>query len=342
MAAGAPTEREKWEAECEFKRQEIELRKLELGRSRFANPVFIAVVAAAIAAAGNAYVAWTNGRSQRELEDRKSEQARIQEMIKTGDPDTAARNLQFLVEAGLVKDIETVKALQAYLKKREPGSGAALPASGGGNGIVGADDTVPLDDTSVAKPLATSAQSVGRVRQYSGNVITTQCTALHIGSGTIIAPSFCVKALGTAGQFKFVVRQNGVERLLPASVVGKPVEDPANPPFGFALLSVPALRDAPALKLTSTAPRLGDPLSIILYRLDEPRVIANAKDCRVVEVKPIAIDHLCDTGQGASGAPLLNASNEVVAIHFMRVPGGKATALRADWIAARINGPAHR
>ena len=145
-SADAPTEREKWQAECNFrerelrrsevetdiKREELKLRRDELGRSRLTNPLFLAVAAAAIAAAGNGYVAYTNGISQRELEDRKSEQARIQEMIKTGDPDTAARNLQFLVDSGLIADPDRVAALKQYLRGRKPGSGAVLPETSGG------------------------------------------------------------------------------------------------------------------------------------------------------------------------------------------------------------------
>lgn len=348
-----PTDRERWESDCRFrerelqrseaeteiKRKEVELRGVELGRSRYANPVFIAVVAAAIAAAGNAYVAFTNGQSQRDLEDRKSEQARIQEMIKTGDPDTAAKNLQFLLDAGLLRDPDTVAALKKYLAARAPGSGAALPPESGAPGIIGADDTVPLESLPTGTPLANVARGVGRVRQYSGNVMRTQCTAVHVGQGAVIVPGFCVSGGGNDARFGFVVKLGAIERTVPAKLRGPPITASGDEVLGFAVLDVPVMLDAPALKLATASPKVGEPLSMILYRNDEPRVISSAADCRVTVVETAAVGHLCDTGTGSSGAPLLNSANEVVGLHLMRSnppDAPYARALRGDWIASRI------
>jgi hypothetical protein len=148
-------EREKWEADIRLREREIaikdreaEAKIVELRRSRWANPLVFAVCAAAIAAGGNAIVALINGIQQRALEERhavaenllqtskadaerkleegKAESARILEVIKTNDPDAAATNLSFLLDAGLIVGADRSKKLRVFLDNREPGKGPAL------------------------------------------------------------------------------------------------------------------------------------------------------------------------------------------------------------------------
>jgi len=146
-------DREKWSAEFALRERELVLKEreqanndaeLELKRqdqasSRWRSPLVVAILAAAIAAAGNAAVTVVNGRLQRDLEGKKrdaeialekskAESSRILEMIKTGDTETAARNLEFLVKTGLVTDPERLAKLTEFLQKRSPGGGPALPA----------------------------------------------------------------------------------------------------------------------------------------------------------------------------------------------------------------------
>lgn len=138
-----PSEREKWEREQALKEQEFSLKERELllktdelglkkkeyALSGWKSPLVVAIMAGAVAAIGNAIVTMTNGRLQRDLEDQKSEQTRILEMIKTGDPDKAAENLRFLLDAGLISNVETSKKLADFLSKRKPGSGPTLPSA---------------------------------------------------------------------------------------------------------------------------------------------------------------------------------------------------------------------
>jgi len=100
-------DREKWQSE-------IEMRERGQARSRWTDPLVVAIFAAAFAALGNAVVAVVNGRLQRELEaskrdaelaleESKAESVRILEMIKTGDTETAAKNLTFLLDTRLIE-----------------------------------------------------------------------------------------------------------------------------------------------------------------------------------------------------------------------------------------------
>jgi hypothetical protein len=117
-------EREKWIADLGLRKEELRLKRIEVERSRWNNPLAIAILAAAVAGVANAGVAWLNGYLQRSVEaqraeqqskleqqkstdtlaldERRSEATRILEVIKIGDPDKAAVNLQFLLDAGLL------------------------------------------------------------------------------------------------------------------------------------------------------------------------------------------------------------------------------------------------
>ena len=112
-----------------IKESELELKRSDQNAARWRNPLVVGVFATAVAAAGNAFISYTNANAQRELEGQKAEQARILEMIKTGEPDKAAENLRFLVDAGLVTDAPLRKRVTDYLTNRKPGSGPSLPAA---------------------------------------------------------------------------------------------------------------------------------------------------------------------------------------------------------------------
>lgn len=147
------SEREKWLADQAFRERETVLKERQLAlqeqearqkqrQAAWSNPLVLAILAAALAATGNAVVAWFNGRAQLQLErakfdgqmaieDAKAEAGRIFEVIKTGDPDKAAQNLDFLVQAGLIVDPERRRSLAAFLARRQPGEGPSTPAPAG-------------------------------------------------------------------------------------------------------------------------------------------------------------------------------------------------------------------
>jgi hypothetical protein len=127
-------EREKWEAEQrrlerEFalREREVSFKEAEARRSRWWNPLAIAIMGASIAAAGSAFVSWQNSKAGLEVETLKAESARIFEVVKTGDPDSAAKNLEFLLSTGLIQNSATAANISAYLSKRKEGEGIALP-----------------------------------------------------------------------------------------------------------------------------------------------------------------------------------------------------------------------
>jgi hypothetical protein len=124
-------EREKWRAETAMRTREVSAKERDITASKWRSPLVVAVFAAAAAAMGNAVVAMVNGSQQVTLENSKAESARILEMTKTGNTEAAANNLKFLLAAGLIAEPDRVERVRAYLDKRAPGAGPALPAASG-------------------------------------------------------------------------------------------------------------------------------------------------------------------------------------------------------------------
>jgi hypothetical protein len=140
------------EREQTNKDAELELRRREQRAATWRSPLTVAIFAAAVAGISNAGVALVNGSLQRDLdrgkreaeinlEKTKSESNRILEMIKTGDSEKAAGNLDFLLSSGLVTDDEIRKKLTTYLAARTPGSGPALPSPT----RVAIDESTPIE-----------------------------------------------------------------------------------------------------------------------------------------------------------------------------------------------------
>jgi hypothetical protein len=97
-------------ADIENKKAETERTKGELERKRVnwvvVGPVLTTLVVAIIGLFSNAYVTYLNGKNQLELETIRATNTLIVEAVKTGSADqtVANRNLQFFLDAGLLKD----------------------------------------------------------------------------------------------------------------------------------------------------------------------------------------------------------------------------------------------
>jgi hypothetical protein len=135
-------EREKWLADLELRRRELNLKERDQQGATWHSPLIVAILAAAVAAGGNAVVAVINGSLQRDveaekaraelsLERSKAESTRILEMIRTGDAEHAAANLEFLLRSGLISDPALSEKVQHFLNTRKPGRGPALPSPSG-------------------------------------------------------------------------------------------------------------------------------------------------------------------------------------------------------------------
>ncbi|HEX8265721.1 MAG TPA: trypsin-like peptidase domain-containing protein [Pyrinomonadaceae bacterium] len=354
-------EQQKWEAEKSFREREIivqereqksreaeiELKRKEQAISGWRNPLVITILAAALAAFGNAGVTLLNGRQQRNLEkengDRqrqlerdKSEQTRILEMIKTADPDKAAVNLKFLIEAGLISDVEQQKKLKEFLANREEGTGPSLPAqSPYFGGIIGTDDAIKIETLTEDSGLKKVSKAVGRLETSSEGIGTSSyCTAFLIGNDIAVTSGLCITGMKSARLFMF----DG-DKEIPYQISLPPlkvVDSKENEEINYAILRVegnPGLKHG-TLSLSSQAPEEDQPLTLIMFRGDKQKLaVPPTSECRVVNVDKEVFNHICDTGAGSAGAPVLSADgNQVVGVHFSRNTQQQGVATRADLI----------
>jgi hypothetical protein len=127
-----------------LKEEELKLKQKELDRSRWYNspsfPLLLAISGAIVTGGFGVLTSGWNSNAQltledekarlsRDLETAKSEAALILEIIKTNDPDKAANNLKFLLDAGLITEAKRKESLTAFLDKTGAGKGPSLPAS---------------------------------------------------------------------------------------------------------------------------------------------------------------------------------------------------------------------
>jgi hypothetical protein len=134
-----PSEREKWDAEqfwhqaeLSLRREELESRQGELARSRWTHPLVVVIIGGCLTALFGMLTTYWNNQASQAQETARAEAARILEVVKTGDPDTAAKNLQFLASVGLVTDERVSQKLRDYIINRLPGQGISLPQSNNG------------------------------------------------------------------------------------------------------------------------------------------------------------------------------------------------------------------
>lgn len=291
-------------------------------------------MAATVAAIGNAAVTVVNGILQRQLEDEKSEQTRILEMIKTGDPDKAANNLEFLLKAGLISDPARQAKLREFLATREPGSGPTLPPQTGfGPGprsIVGADDAVDVNKLPAENPLKKASMAIGQIKAFRiGNDEPIQCTAFLVSDDLVLTASSCIEEANSAKLLMY----DGDREV--SYEVNLPPREIVSNFYGidYALLRVngkPGLKYG-TLYLSPEPPTEGQPLSLLMFRASSQKLaVTGTADCRVLKVEKDVFYHLCDTGPGSSGAPVLTADgSRVLGIHFRRGEQG-GEAIRVD------------
>jgi uncharacterized protein YukJ len=101
----APSTRSKtapvW-SRCE--RAELRLRDRELRSSAWRNPLFLGIAAAVLTLLSNIYLSFQQHRHQTIAAKQEFQSNLILEVIKTGNPEEAAQNLRFLLDARLISD----------------------------------------------------------------------------------------------------------------------------------------------------------------------------------------------------------------------------------------------
>jgi hypothetical protein len=112
--------------EIEAKEREVAAKEIELNRSRWTNPMVIALLAAAAGLAGNIIVARVNNSNTQQVERFHAQSNLIIEAIKTGDTEAACKNLVFFAGLNLIDDANNVIAKRC---QKAPVGPPSLPLS---------------------------------------------------------------------------------------------------------------------------------------------------------------------------------------------------------------------
>jgi uncharacterized protein (TIGR02594 family) len=106
--------------------REINLKTAEA--KKWINPIFVTVAAGLLTIGGNALLQTFNAAEQRESDAIKHQQSLFVEAFKAPTPEAALRNLQFLLDTGIL-DKKRYQGLQAHIDKaRIEGSGPIISA----------------------------------------------------------------------------------------------------------------------------------------------------------------------------------------------------------------------
>jgi len=324
-------ETDKWQSEkalrehdLAIKESELELKRTEQASSGWRNPLVVAILAATLAAGGNAVVALVNGRLQRNLEEQRSEETRILEMIKTNDPDKAAANLEFLLKSGLIDDPDRARKIQKFLSSRAPGTGPTLP-SAAGSVLNSYGDAVAINTLPSNSKLRIPARAVGQVRGVAKEGLIVTCSAFLIAEDLALTADHCVRDVEglefIAGDSRETFSANVVE---------------ADQGLDYAFMRLVGKPGAQygVLNLSATVPAISELLTMIYYRGTPTQLVdLPFGTCRVLSVERSRFTHGCTSGAGSTGAPMLStASDKVVGMHVLRDQNGPGVAVLVSTI----------
>jgi hypothetical protein len=115
----------KFEVETQLKQRELQLAADRLRVENRRN-ILISALVPIVVALMTAVPTYLNSLNQQALQKAAFEAQLITDSVRTGNPDQAAQNLEFLVQSGLLSG-ETATRVASYLQTRQPGTGRALP-----------------------------------------------------------------------------------------------------------------------------------------------------------------------------------------------------------------------
>lgn len=239
--------------------------------------------------------------------------------------------LLFLVRAGVLSTLnedELRKMAEQQIERPDATIIPQLtPSQHHLSGIVGADDSGLVSAFDVDHPVRRLARSVGRLKIMNGNQVVSLCTAFLISQEQIATARHCVD--GEYQSIRFELFPDGLR----AAIASGEFEfyEVANipPKFfrgdgknGYAILTLeqPVSEAFRPLTTDPSTGAEGAKLGVIYFRGgSEQRAVWGAPDCKVLKWETDFLYHLCDTGRGTSGSPVIDLeTNAVVGVHTRR------------------------
>jgi len=204
--------------------------------------------------------------------------------------------------------------------------------------IVGRNDLEPIDTYAMDPDISRRARAVGKLVFEQGGV-PKSCTAFLVSETTALTNEHCIDSVQTC---RTAVAIFGYHKPTDTGdqygCTGLVVAPDRN--LDFALIRLEGRPGAAdkwgALEVRGRALTPGEAVYIIQHPAGEPKQISR-KECTVARavVKGRGADltdfsHTCDTKNGSSGSPVLDANHHVVGLHHLGFSAGDwATVNRA-------------
>jgi hypothetical protein len=316
-------ERQKAAIDALLKRRELRAGRRTGLLSTLTNPLSLAIVGGFITAMTTVVTSTYTALQNRDLEQLKAANdllsAReilqadlIKKFVEGPTLEAVRENLTFLVDAGLIPTYED--AIRTYLNEK-PDSAPTLTLSGGITGP--ADDAVPITALPADDPLIHISKSVGQVMVLGSS--SHRCTGFLVSPSIALTAGHCVPP---SASLTFVL---GNDRVSAVPIdYNRELTEPS-----YAILRLERPIEAPVLAASMEIPMEGALLDAVLYRWDNTPFGVSSPDCQVMEVGEETFEHLCDTGPGSSGAPIvLRETGEVLGVHAGRRTNGRGWATR--------------
>jgi trypsin-like peptidase len=307
-APADPLDREIKLLDIDLKREELKKAKRRF-RLAESSPIIVGILAALIGFLGNVIATYFQGENALEIEHQKQQGSLITEAIKTGNPDSAAKNLIFLLEAGLIDD-PTGKLRQRISRKEQvpvlPARDAPLPSFGIGQ---------PVQNLSTNDQRRKLAAAVGEIVTDQGG-----CTGFLVSANQLLTASYCADE-GTnlapkLVKFGYTSKTSKVVEYKVRSVLEK------GGGISYAILGLDGEpgRAFGTIPVSTRPAVVGEPVFILHHSLLGPMSISTG---HLTKVSAEDIEYDCQTAPGASGSPVLASRDlALLGVHVGTVTRG--------------------
>ena len=255
----------------------------------------------------------------------------IKKFVEAPKSEAVRENLRFLVKSGLLPDY--ANNIQSYL---DADSEAAPQLGVVTKGIVGFDERTPLESLD----LSTRAdfRGMGLLRITLGPGSQVLCTGFLVATDVVLA--------GTCGRVLSPDDPNAKNAIASFDLFGPTGSNAErieldksrlarvkSGEWDVVLIGVkPSGAARSYLPLNAKAPLEGAQFRMAFYANDKKAFVYSANTgCRVFSVGDRELGHLCDTGAGAGGGPLVTTEGDVIGVHMGNAEGVKR-AMRSDVI----------